>query len=176
MEGDEVNEGAHGKIFRTVFGVVKIGKRRSKTHDTVAQRRIHSFIEEILSQPRYIVLKTPALSHDLLKYEMKYVNTDEPLWMPNDGAIIRELVWLWEEMWEKGFALYDFELYQQPDNTVIILDFDATGLRIQNNDEVSVYIPGKNVNPNDFFDHMSFPPDFEQYLVNLRLPIGKRNI
>jgi hypothetical protein len=72
--------------------------------------------------------------------------------------------------------LYDFELYLQRDNTVIILDFDATGLRIQTNNEVSVYIPGKNVNPSEFFNHMSFPPDFEKYLVNLRLPIGKRNI
>jgi len=94
MDGDEVNEGAHGKIFRTPFGVVKIGKRRSKTHDTVAQRRIHSFIEEILNEPRYMLLKTPTLSNDLLKYEMKYVNTDEPLWMPIDGAVIRELVCL----------------------------------------------------------------------------------
>lgn len=176
MDREEVNEGAHGKIFRTPFGVVKIGKRRSKTHDTVAQRRIHSFIEEILNEPRYMVLKTPALSNDLLKYEMEYVNTAEPVWIPNDGALIRELVWLWEEMWKKGFALYDFELYLQPDNTVVILDFDATGLRIQNNDEVSVTIPGKNVNPSDFFRHISFPPDFEKYLVDLRLPIGKRNI
>jgi len=67
-------------------------------------------------------------------------------------------------------------LYIQPDKTIIILDYDATELKIKKNDEVSVYIRGMNVNPTEFFNHISFPRDFEEYLVKLRLPIGKRNI
>jgi hypothetical protein len=78
-------------------------------------------------------------------------------------------------MWSLGFALYDFELYKQPDGRVVVLDFDATGFRMMNGSE-SVQIQGKNIAPSDFFLHPCFPPDFEKYLVHLRLPIGKRNI
>jgi hypothetical protein len=175
---DSINEGAHGKIFTTPFGVVKIAKRRSKTHDTTAQRRFHAIVESILVQPRYVLLKTPALSENLHMYEMRRVDTSVPLWQPTNEAIKRELVWLWEEMWQAGFVLYDFELYAQSEGTVMILDFDATGFRMKTEGESREYvtIPGKTLVPADFFLHPCFPPDFEEQLAHLRLPIGKRNI
>ena len=175
MDGDEVNEGAHGKIFKTPFGVVKIGKRRSKTLDTVTQRRIHGFAETVLSNPKYTTLRVPRLSTDVSKYEMELVDTRAEIWQATDESLVQELVCFWTEMWSLGFALYDFELYKQADGRVVLLDFDATGFRMMNGSE-NVQIQGKNIAPCDFFLHPCFPPDFEKYLVHLRLPIGKRNI
>lgn len=173
---EEIGEGKSSRIFKTPFGVIKIAKRRSKTHDTMAQRRIHAIAEKVLSDPKYTILRVPVLSTNLTDYEMKGVNTTEPLWMPT-GPVANELVSFWREMWTKGFALYDFELYVQPDGTVILLDFDSTGLRMScGNACEHVTIPGKPVPPANFFIHPSFPPDFETHLQDLRLPIGKRNI
>jgi hypothetical protein len=177
MDGDEVNEGAHGKIFKTPFGVVKIGKRRSKTLDTVTQRRIHRFAETVLSDPKYTTLRVPRLSTDLTRYEMELVNTRLEIWQATEKSLVQELICFWSEMWSLGFALYDFELYQQPDGRVVVLDFDATGFRMKKIDgSESVHNQGKNIAACDFFLHPCFPPDFEKYLLHLRLPIGKRNI
>lgn len=177
MDGDEVNEGAHGKIFRTPFGVVKIGKRRSKTLDTVAQNSIHALAETILNDPKYKILRVPVLSNDVSRYEMEMVDTRVPIWQPTDQGLVQELIWLWSHMWSLGFALYDFELYQQANGDVVLLDFDATGFRMKESDgSYSVSIHGKTVATHDFFLHPCFPPDFEKHLVHLRLPIGKRNI
>lgn len=172
---ESINEGAHGRIFTSPFGVVKIGKRRSKTLDTVSQRRIHVFAEKVLNDPKYTLLRVPRLSPDLSKYEMEMVDTRVEIWQPNDEQLVKELIWFWTDMWSLGFALYDFELYLQKKGDVVLLDFDATGFRMINGTE-SVHIQGKNVNPSDFFLHPCFPPDFEKHLVHLRLPIGKRNI
>jgi len=174
---DCINEGAHGKIFTTPFGVVKIGKRRSKTHDTVTQRRIHVVAETILSNPIYKILRVPRLSSDLSCYEMEMIDTRHDIWQPTDETLVKELALFWACMWSLGFALYDFELYEQPDGRVALLDFDATGFRLKNGDgSDTVTIQGKNIAPSDFFLHPCFPPDFEEHLVHLRLPIGKRNI
>lgn len=172
-----INEGAHGKIFTTPFGVVKIGKRRSKTLDTVTQSRIHGIAESVLNDPKYKILRVPVLSTDLSRYEMELVDTRVPIWQPKDESLVQELIWFWTDMWLLGFAFYDFELYQQPDGDVVLLDFDATGFRIKETDgSYSVSIRGKIVAAHDFFLHPCFPPDFEKHLVHLRLPIGKRNI
>lgn len=176
MEEYEIDEGASSKIFKTPFGVVKIAKRKSKTHDTVTQRRIHEIAENVLSDPKYKVLKVPALSANRSQYEMEDVDTKIPVWQPT-GPVAEELLSFWREMWEKGLALYDFELYLQPNGTTMLLDFDSTGFRMTCGDTSShVEIPGKKIPPENFFVHPSFPPDFEKHLEDLRLPIGKRNI
>jgi len=38
--------------------------------------------------------------------------------------LIKELKYAWLTLYEEGYAAWDFELYKQPDGTIMILDFD----------------------------------------------------
>ncbi len=172
------DESLRHRILRTPFGVVKKPKRGSKAHDVLTQRRFHALAHKILREGNYTVLYTPDLSEDQTQYEMRLVDTREPIWlgtMPIQDSLLKtEVLRFWKEMFAQGFALYDFELYQQPSGRVAILDFDSTGFHMTGANE-HILIPGKVIPARDFFVHACFSPDFEEKL-NMRLPVGVRNI
>ncbi len=172
------DESVRHRIFRTPFGVVKKAKRNSKAHDVLTQRRFHALASKLLKEGGYTILFTPDLSEDQTQYEMRLVDTREPIWlgtMPIAESLLKtELIRFWKEMFAQGFALYDFELYQQPNGRVAILDFDSTGFHMTGKNE-HILTPGKDIPPLQYFVHPCFPPDFEQKL-NMRLPVGVRNI
>ena len=166
------------RILRTPFGVVKKAKRTSKAHDVLTQRRFHALAHTLLREGNYIVLFTPELSNDQTQYEMSIVDTRVPIWLGtqpiSDSLLKTEVVRFWKEMFAHGFALYDFELYQQPSGRVAILDFDSVGFHLTGPNE-RIEIPGKTIPPREYFVHPCFPPDFETKL-NMRLPVGIQNI
>jgi hypothetical protein len=171
-------ESLRHRILRTPFGVVKKAKRGSKAHDVLTQRRFHALAYKILREGGYTVLFTPELSNDQTQYEMRLVDTRKPLWLahlPNQDSLLKtEVIRFWKEMYAHGFALYDFELYEQPNGRVAILDFDSVGFHMTGDDE-KIVIPGKTISPREYFIHPCFSPDFEEKL-NMRLPVGFRNI
>lgn len=74
-----------------------------------------------------------------------------------------ELASLWRALWvNNGYALYDFELYKQSDGTVIILDFDSTGVRVSgsHSHRDGIQIPGlpmsRQPDPETFFSSSLF--------------------
>lgn len=166
------------RILRTPFGVVKKAKRGSKAHDVLTQRRFHALASKLLSEGNYVILFTPDLSNDQTQYEMAIVDTSDPIWLGtqpvSDSLLKTEVIRFWKEMFAHGFALYDFELYQQRNGRVAILDFDSVGFHLTGPNE-RIEIPGKTIPPREYFVHPCFPPDFEEKL-NMRLPVGVRNI
>jgi hypothetical protein len=172
------DESLRHRILRTPFGVVKKAKRGSKAHDVLTQRRFHALAYKLLREGGYTILYTPELSDDQTQYEMRLVDTRKPLWlahMPHQDSLLKtEVVRFWKEMYSHGFALYDFELYEQPTGRVAILDFDSVGFHMTGTNE-KIVIPGKEIPPRDYFIHPCFSPDFEEKL-NMRLPVGVRNI
>jgi hypothetical protein len=165
------------RIVNSPFGVVKQAKRTSKAHDVLTQRRIHALAYRILSDGTYSLLFTPELSDDQTLYEMRKVDTREPIWLGQDAvrdpALIEELVRFWKAMYQNGFAMLDIELYRQSNGRVVVIDYDSTGFHMTGANEC-ILIPGKTIDPAQFFIHPCFPPDFEERL-NMRMPIGKRN-
>jgi hypothetical protein len=175
---DVFDESVRHRIFRTPFGVVKEARRNSHAHDVITQRRIHALALRVLERGDYSVLFVPKLSDDQTKYEMELINTTRPIWLGTlsnfDTRLVQEVVQFWKDMFNEGFALLDFELYEQPNGRVALIDFDSTGFHMTGPDE-HIHIPGKQIPPAQFFVHPCFTPDFEQRL-GMRLPVGTRNI
>ena len=178
VQRDVFDESLRHRIFRTPFGVVKEARRNSHAHDVITQRRIHSLALRVLERGDYSVLFVPLLSDDQTKYEMALINTDRPIWLGTlsnfDTRLVQEVVQFWKDMYAEGFALLDFELYEQPSGRVALIDFDSTGFHMTGKNE-HIHIPGKQIPPAQFFVHPCFTPDFEQRLA-MRLPVGTRNI
>ena len=168
------------RIYNSPFGVVKMAKRGSKAHDVITQRRIHALAYSILNDGSYVILFTPQLSEDQTKYEMRKIDTRNSIWLGTqencDSLLKTEVIRFWKAMYSHGFAMLDFELYQQPSGKVAVIDYDSTGF-VMTGPAERVLIPGKEgINPTMFFVHPCFPPDFEEKLGEMRMPIGKRNI
>lgn len=174
------DESLRHRVLRTPFGVVKKAKRCSNAHDVLTQRRFHALAYKLLKEGDYTILFTPELSEDQTQYEMRLIDGRQPIWLGSqpvsDSLLKTELLRFWKEMFAHGFALYDFELYQQPTGRVAIIDFDSVGFHLTGSNGVErIEIPGKTILPRDYFIHPCFPPDFEAKL-NMRLPVGARNI
>ena len=190
-----INEGKSSNIFKTAFGVQKIPKKKSKTHNVMTQRLIHQQVSEVLESSAdaevYSILRVPKLSSDLTIYEMALIDTSNPFFLGDPancaayaadidlGRVAVELASLWRAMWvNNGCALYDFELYKQPDGMVVILDFDSTGLRVAgSNSRDGIQIPGlsmsKQPDPETFFSlSPCYPKGFEATLQDLSLSVG----
>lgn len=122
-----------------------IEKRRARhgtpCHDTLTQIRIHRAAQHILSEGNYIYLRVPRLYDDQGCYIMERVDLLRPLWLGNEDScsfhninfiidVTSELERFWQDMWnEYGFAPWDFQLYVQEDDTVVLLGFDKFGFR-----------------------------------------------
>ena len=160
------------------------------------QKEIHKIAEDILQSmnilnlvndqsidPSYQwnkILRTPLLRNDPIisgYYLMEKINMDKPLWLGDPITLTQydkkfiltltnELQRFWQSMWNHGYAAWDFELYLQPDGTVVLLDFDKFGKRLLTNVdsnivEPSIHMPFKTDIGNWFFDTICFPYGFE---------------
>ena len=148
-------EGANSRIHEASSStVIKRCKRRAHGLDAAQQKEIHRLVLNILANPFYTILRAPYLV-DGPFYEMEKIDTDTPLFLADTsvsigGRVIEELVKFWKTLWNAGYAAWDFELYHQPNGSVMMIDFDKfkkTG-RLE---------PG-------FFVHPSFPRKFEELL------------
>jgi hypothetical protein len=146
-------EGANSRIHEASSStVIKRSKRRAHGLDAAQQKEIHRLVLNILANPFYTILRAPYLV-DGPFYEMEKIDTDTPLFLAESGGserLLEELTRFWKALWALGYAAWDFELYHQPNGSVMMIDFDKfkkTG-RLE---------PG-------FFVHPSFPRNFEKLL------------
>jgi hypothetical protein len=149
--------GTNGKIIPLEGGwVQKKLKRYSQGRSIEEQRYIHQVIDSILQNgPNYKILRTPLL-HEARGYIMEEVFTNKPLWLSDEDSKAlydtnlvhdteSELRCLFTTLWrDHRMAAWDFELYVQPDGSVVILDFDKFKINIEEG----------------FFDHACFPRNF----------------
>lgn len=148
--------------------------RMIRTHDISIQKRIHQQAYEILKN--YPLLQTPRIleSQEHI-YCMERIDTTRPIWLgvkescvPYDVNFIQnlkeELARFWNDMWNIGYAPWDFELYVQPSNTVMILDYDKYGLKIGSR----LYMYTRSINRH-FFLHPCFPANFSEKLDKIHL-------
>ncbi len=169
---ETLDEGTNGTVVLVAPGwVEKIGKRKAVGLDILTQTRIHALCLACLSEPGFTgKLFAPELQGPLNRYRMRRVDTSNPISLLENPHLLPEVCNLWKLMWRNGFALYDFELYLQPDGRVVILDFDKTCFRQTNPALVNmVQFPfkvgeAKNLN-HLYFKHPCFPLNFLEMLV-----------
>lgn len=148
-------------------------------HDTLTQLRIHMLAQRILTQtPNYDHLRVPRLYDDPHhKYIMERVDTTQPLWLGDSLStdqysqhfiedVKRELRNFWNDMWNHKFAAWDFQLFIQPDLSVVLLGFDKFGFErytesasLDISAEMPVPVPRE-----ELFLAPCFPPYFDQEL------------
>jgi hypothetical protein len=109
------------------------------------------------------------------EYWMERIDTSRPLWLGDQDSVtcypedmirdlIRELARYWQQMQTRGYAAWDFELYVQHDNSVIILDFDKYA---RCSDTLSYTMPSRiRLRSEHFFQHICFPPGFAEHVGN----------
>lgn len=144
--------GSTSSIYKVPFGVQKQTRKRDSGKKSFLsieeEKQIHSRVFDLLKDPFYTILLTPRLNPDSNNYEMEYIDTSVPLWLslaPSIERLTLEVACLWKTLYREGWALYDFELYRQPDGRVMILDFNHTK-------------PASHVHEDRlFFLHPSFP-------------------
>lgn len=130
MESDPLDVGSTSYIVPTSFGVVKqthrAGRKRSaKALLPLEERAIHSLCEKILNHPFYTRLKVPKLSSDTTRYEMERIDTRQFRTVGEVSIVVQdELTTFFGEMELKGIVMRDYELFEQDDGSVIILDFN----------------------------------------------------
>lgn len=149
-------EGANGTIKEaSPFTVIKKCHRKSTGLSALEQKGIHEMAWDILTNPFYTLLRTPFLVGGPL-YEMEKIDTDQPIFLGDEvlpsgvsyPRVVEELVHFWKDMWMVGYAAWDFELYLQPNGSVMLIDYDKFKKKIE---------PG-------FFIHPSFPRNFSDLL------------
>jgi len=162
--------GSHGIIIARGRSVEK-KTRRATGHPIQLQMTIHRIIQSIIDQGNYDYIRVPLLSDvNPNKYKMERISTRHPLILSEpdccrmtDIQTIRnvkiELVRLWVQLWEIGYAAWDFDLFVH-DGKVILLDFDRFGVRMSNGvPDLPLQIP-----VGTFFNHSCFPTDFKAAL------------
>lgn len=115
-------EGASGKIYDySLDKVIKVSKRKNNNFEY----KIHILAEELTQDLR--VLRVPKIFERVSQraYVMEKIQLSPVIYT---DELLTELSILYKRMIEKGFFPNDFELYQQPDNSVILLDFDKFGV------------------------------------------------
>ena len=170
-------------VLKKTFG-------HTRGHDILTQSRIHLLAQEILNdQNNFDVLRAPCLiAYDDWRpryipvergefYGMELVNTSHPIWLGDRDSTMHvpvdilervqdELLRFFKMMWDRGFVPWGFELYLQPDGTVILLDFDKFGFR-RPNWRWQVEYPYHVIHPEDTFCWLGYPPQFEQRLMDV---------
>ena len=161
-----MDHASHG-ILIPYGRMVEKKTRRSTGHSIQLQMKIHRIILNIIIQGNYHHIRVPILSDvNPMRYLMERISTRRPLILgepdscriPHLSQIKQELVRLWVELWDRGYAAWDFDLFVQ-EGRVILLDFDRFGLRVNNSIDLPVQIP-----MGSFFNHACFPTDFKARL------------
>jgi len=159
---------SHGVILRVSQSVVEKMRFREDCLTLQKQKKIHRLIQHILGSDSYQFLKVPELLDEpnTPRYRMRRIMTKNPVYLGlHANAIAEEVKQLWIELWNLGYVAWDFELYRQPDGTVMIIDFDRFGYKIQIPDnqnpsiEEQIHLP-ITIPPGTFFNHVCFSPGF----------------
>lgn len=175
-----IDQGMNGRIYDLGATVKKIQKRNSLGHDIITQKRIHNLTERLVNELRLQTIRVPhVIMENLNEYEMTKIDTSKIIYLgdPNHGTTIddilrdrlsKELAILWIELFKAGFAAWDYELYLQPDGSVMLIDFDKFGFHMTSG-PVSVQMPasrGRVCVPDIkyFFQNPCFPHDFVEIL------------
>jgi len=164
--------GSHGIIIPHGSSVEK-KSRRATGHSIQLQMTIHRVVQNIINQGNYNHIRVPILSDvNPNKYKMERISTRRPIILGEPDScrtlgttMIREmkneLIRLWIELWELGYAAWDFDLFVH-DGKVVLLDFDRFGFRMPrmpNGVDLPLQIP-----VGTFFNHSCFPTDFKAAL------------
>jgi hypothetical protein len=125
--------GSYGYIT-TVSETTVIKTPRTAGHSTETEKHIHTTLLHILSHPSYILLRVPKLIPNRDEYEMEKIDTRLPVILGAMGTqvicpkakerLCEELKYAWLALYQEGYAAWDFELYKQPDGTLMMIDFD----------------------------------------------------
>lgn len=183
--------GANGLIIPSPNGhLVRKKMRRNAIGNPIdIQMTIHRIAQQILrDENNFTTLRAPYLQAQAAaagggshpngeEYWMERIDTSNPLWLGDQDSVNcysqnliddvkQELVRFWLQMWARGYAAWDFELYVQRDNTVVILDFDKYARRSVNSPELFRMPYRVNVPPERFFTHICFPPEFAEQVGN----------
>jgi hypothetical protein len=162
---------SHGVILRASSVVEKM-RFREDCLTLNKQKTIHRLIQHILRTESYQFLKVPELLDEphTPRYRMRRIRTNRPLYLGLQTYLIAgEITLLWKELWALGYVAWDFELYLQPDGTVMLIDFDRFGYKISLPDnqnpslEEQIHLP-ITIPPGTFFKHVCFPVDFQSRL------------
>ena len=142
----------------TVSETTVIKTPRSPTNTTDMEKHIHTTLLHILSNPAYILLRVPKLIPNPDEYEMEKIDTRRPVTLGAMGTqyicsktkerLCEELHYAWSALYKEGYAAWDFELYKQPDGTVMMIDFDKCR--------------PSGVLAEGFFKHPCFPRGFSE--------------
>jgi hypothetical protein len=163
----------------------------SQGHDILTQYRIHLLAQQILRQENnFDILRAPYLlayedwrplhytpcerSHF---YAMETVNTSHPIWLGDRDSTMHvpfdilekvndEILRFFKMMWDSGFIPWGFELYLQPDGTIILLDFDKFGFH-RPNWRWQVEYPCHWIHPEDTFRWLGYPQNFADRLMDV---------
>ena len=156
-------------------------------HDSLTQKRIHDLTYRLIQELDLRVLKTPNINTNThpAEYECEEIHTNSPVYLGDRmhgveldpmfyEEVCNELIILWWALWEKGFAATDFDLYLQPDNTVMLTNYHSFGFRMTTG-PVSILLPEFQQDPERsksrlryFFEPSCFPRDFVRrlYILN----------
>jgi hypothetical protein len=125
-----IDVGSTSYIVPTSFGVIKYRKRKTSSpnaHPPAIEKCIHALVASVLQHPYYTRLTTPHLnlSAPAEQYEMKRIDTSLFLTSVElKEPALQEYETLLGEMEQKGIVLLDCEFFEQPDGSVMILDFN----------------------------------------------------
>jgi len=162
---------SHGVILRVSSTIVEKMRFRDDCLTLYKQKAIHRLIEHILNTDSYQFLSVPELLDDphTDRYRMRRIRTNRPLYLGIETNVISsEITLLWKELCALGYAAWDFELYLQPDGTVMMIDFDRFGIKIQDQQrnlsiQEQIHLP-ITIPSGTFFNHVCFPAEFENSL------------
>ena len=163
-----------------------------KSRGIQQQMRIHSIVQRILQGDSYNYIRVPLLPITS-RYLMQRVSTRRPLILGSScncrsfekidvPAIIEELTRLFIDIWVAGYAAFGFELFVQPDGTVVLLGFDKFRV-CRNKNGVPILVGPETffnhscfpVGPETFFNHSCFPVGPETFFNHSCFPVGLRN-
>jgi hypothetical protein len=184
-DGQSIDSGANGIILPSPTGnlVRKKMRRHALGNSIETQMRLHQLSQSILrDENNYTTLRAPYLAPPQQmaggggppEYWMERIDTSHPLWLGDHDSVncystnliqdvTNELRRYWLAMWERGVVPWDFELYVQPDNSVVLLDFDKYAEMVNGS---LTFARGINISLRDFFVHPSFPPEFGAQVGN----------
>ena len=143
-------EGATAFIKQSEYAgyVQKVYKRSRQWDLVVTEKGIHARISDILQKAK-IPLRTPKLldPHGC-EYIMERVNTDHPLWdeevwdsldKKQQAHFLAILHAAFQCLWERGrYNLRDVEVYLQPDDTLMMLDFGQVNVASESPDQLGL--------------------------------------
>jgi hypothetical protein len=128
-------EGATSVVHKLKNGWVrKTLKRKAKksnSHSAVKQIEIQQWSSKTLNPENgYKLLFTPEARVNANKNSilMKEVDTSKPIHKIKDAGLVKEILAYFAAAKKSGYYPSDFELYEQPDGRIALLDFDKYGI------------------------------------------------